>query len=73
MACEYCLGDPNGCPVCGGKPLIPCPDCDDGYHYFLIDPDAEEYIPCTREDYDKAVPEYRERETCPTCKGEVWL
>lgn len=68
--CELCLG--QGCPECWPE-REPCPDCQDGYHYFLIDPDAEEYIPCTREDYDKAVPEFREREYCETCKGEAWL
>lgn len=68
--CDMCLG--QGCPYCWPE-REPCPDCKDGFHYFLIDPEEGEYIPCTKEDYDKAVPEYREKETCLTCKGEAWL
>ena len=69
MSCEFCVaGGPNCWPE-----RVPCPDCKDGYVYELIDPDTTEYIPCTKEDYNKAAPEYREKSTCPTCKGEGWL
>lgn len=73
MACDYCLGDPDGCPVCGGKPLVPCPDCEDGYRYYIIDPDTEDRHECSREEYFNAAEEYREYETCPTCEGNIFL
>ena len=62
MACDYFLGDPDGCPVCGGKPLVPCPDCEDGYRYYIIDPDTEDrrvagklnkYLKQKNKNYDK--------------------
>lgn len=71
MACDYCLGDPDGCPICGGKPLVPCPDCEDGYHYYMVDIDKR--FPISKEDYDNTPEEYRERVECPTCHGKVWL
>lgn len=67
--CDQCTA---GCPNCWPE-REPCPDCEDGCHYFLIDPKEEEYIPCTKEDYDKAPDEYRDMERCETCRGEGWL
>lgn len=52
------------------RDIEPCPDCDDGNKYYIIDPETTEYIPCTREDYDKAPAEWRDKEKCSTCNGE---
>lgn len=71
--CEKCLGDPQGCSHCGSPALIPCPDCEDGNRYFIIDPDSGEYIDCSKDEYMNAPEEYRGYETCDTCGGNYWI
>lgn len=51
MSCAYC-GD-NGCPYC-----MPIPE--QNREYYIIDPDTMEVYPCTEDEYNNAVPEYRE-------------
>lgn len=73
MACDHCLGDPCGCRHCGSPALEPCPDCEDGNRYYVIDPRNDERIECSKEDYDKTPEDYRDTETCPTCRGNYWI
>lgn len=73
MACDRCLGSPDGCRHCGTKPLEPCPDCEDGYKYYIIDAHTDERIECSKEDFDNTPCDYRDYEECATCKGEGWL
>ena len=51
----------------------PCPDCEDGYRYYINDPLTTEYIDCSKEDYDKTPEEYRGYEICETCNGNCWI
>lgn len=73
MACDRCLGSPDGCRHCGTKPLRFCPDCEDGCVYYKGDVAEGILSPCTKEVYDTLPEESRYCEECPTCKGEGWL
>ena len=50
-----------------------CPDCEDGYRYYVIDPRTDERIECSRADYNNTPSDYREYEICETCNGSFWL
>lgn len=54
--CPYC-GD-NGCPYC--MPVKAA-----RLEYAVVDPDTMESHPCTEEEYENAVPEYREKYYVP--------
>ena len=50
-----------------------CPDCEDGYRYYVIDVTTDERIECSKADYDNTPDDYRDCEKCATCRGNFWL
>ena len=53
--------------------MEPCPDCEDGNRYYVIDPRTGEYVECSKADFDRTPVDYRDFEPCPTCQGNFWL
>lgn len=53
--------------------MEPCPDCEDGYRYYVIDVTTGERIECSKRDYDNTPDDYRDCEICATCGGNFWL